>query len=1010
MIPIPSLGGEWLARVVVTLIAAIVPALVAWWTDRRLLGKADDPALPELLASRRRANVRWMATGFTLLILFSGADAAWGIPLLLALLVAAAYPLRTRLLGETWGFGPYLWHTTLSVAGGFGFWILLCYAPSIVSRLLDTFGRERWPIVAALAAVLAVALLMFEEWYPRIWLWTHAAEPLADPVLTPRFQEIVDRAGTVSPAVYRVGPQGSRFVNAVALPSVRRPAVAMGRALFELLEPDESTAIFAHEIAHFDQFTPKRVGRAQLVNRLLVVIGVAFPFLTTFAAGGDLRWLSWVWPILVLSAVIRRAAKSQQRETESDLRAAALCGNPEALVRGLVKLHLHARIPRRYAVDVERAATHPSLVRRIQAIRAGGAAAVEALGAAAVVRSTRAGSWVVLDADRAYWLDGVPDGVSGELAALREAASSYRAVNYGDLVELRVSAVGNARSLTSRGRGGDGWSVPIAGDDVARIQRTLDVVDLRLGKAGPAPTKAVTSIVGLAALIAVLISGQVGVLLVPIALSLWRPSAAAFAALGAMSVVRAALGMVEGSSWFGEETVRLGLVALAAIGAGAIYTAWRMARSGEEKRHVRLVIMTLGFFAIVVLIAVVQVAVRTTPVSLVGLSLMGALGTLVVGIAAATFFVQARWNRLAAVGAIVAGVAVVTVGVDTKAWTLRNALTQTSATATPDSDVPLSVVATGLRVAPNGEHFLATRTPIGRRPTSRQTTTLLLGRFGGTVREVPAVAAEFVDDERVLLLDAIENGIELRVEPVDSGAAVVWADTLAGVELIDMRLVIDRDSSTWAIVGESADDDRTAVYAGKIGVKGSTHRAAIPDTIAMIGDPIVFGQATTVIVPTYKATLRGAGASGVWALPLMGMDPMRSELWRVRGDSLVRVASLRGVPQCGDPANGVAACEARHMRATSLYTIDAMGVTTEVAELASPTMGVVALGPGLTAASMKFDRSIQVIDLAARRLTTIPLPATTEYAAEVRVAAGYIVTLSYEENRRSTVRRYKITN
>jgi Zn-dependent protease with chaperone function len=79
-------------------------------------------------------------------------------------------------------------------------------------------------------------------------------------------------------------------------------------------------------------------------------------------------------------ALGRRAAKSQQHETESDLRAAALCGDPEALVRGLVKLHLHARIPRRYDVDIERAASHPSLVRRIQAIRAGALQRSSSLG------------------------------------------------------------------------------------------------------------------------------------------------------------------------------------------------------------------------------------------------------------------------------------------------------------------------------------------------------------------------------------------------------------------------------------------------------------------------------------------------------------------------------------------------------------------------------------------------------------------------------------------------------
>src|SRR5215207_2235958 len=304
MIPIPLLGGGWIAGPPVTLVAVLVPALIAWWTDRRLLGKSDDPALPELLASRRRTNVRAMAIGFAIVIVFGGGDATWGIPLLAVALIAAAYPLRTRLLGETWSFGSYLWHTLLSVAGGFGFWILLAYAPGIVGAILRSLGPERWQIAAALAAALAVALLAFEEWYPRIWLWTHAATPLTDPVLTPRFEEIVRRAGTISPRVYRVGPQGSRFVNAVALPSVRRPAVAMGTALLELLEPDETTAIFAHEIAHFDHFTPKNIGRGQLINRLLIVLGVSFPFLTTFAAGGTLRWLSWVWPFAVLAALL----------------------------------------------------------------------------------------------------------------------------------------------------------------------------------------------------------------------------------------------------------------------------------------------------------------------------------------------------------------------------------------------------------------------------------------------------------------------------------------------------------------------------------------------------------------------------------------------------------------------------------------------------------------------------------------------------------------------------------
>ena len=513
MLPIPSLGG----RTALTVLIALAPALIAWLADRRLLARHDDPALPELIASRRRANIRAIGIAIGVMVVLGGADAAWGIPLLITALAAAAYPVRTRLLGETWGFGRYLWYAGLSFIGGFGFWIALSYAPILVQQSIDALGAGRWPWIVATAVVVAAVLLAWEHWYPRLWLWTHDARPLVDPVLTPRFAEVVRRAGTVAPAVYRVGPQGSRFVNAMALPSVTRPAVAMGDALLELLDADEATAIFAHEVAHFDHFTPRRVRRSQLINQLLIVASVTLPLVGALRGGGWTEWIGWVWPLIVLGALLQRAARSQQHETESDLRAAQLCGDPEALVRGLMTLHVHARIPRRYAVDVERAASHPSLVRRIQAIRgaSGDATSAEQLGSAAVVRSTRPGSWAVLDDVRSYWLDGVPEGTSGELTSLRDAASSYRAVNYSDLVELRVDATGDTRTLRARTRTGDVWNVPIAREEVARVQRTLDVVDLRLGKAGPGPTAGTPKLIAIVMAAVAIIAGQAGIVLVP---------------------------------------------------------------------------------------------------------------------------------------------------------------------------------------------------------------------------------------------------------------------------------------------------------------------------------------------------------------------------------------------------------------------------------------------------------------------------------------------------------------
>ena len=1004
MIPIPSLGGLSIGATVLALLVALAPAIVTWWTDRGLIARHDDPALPELIAGRRRTMVVVIAVSMAFLLVFSGSRVAWGIPLLLAALAAAAYPFRTQLLGETWSFPRYLWHAGLSLVGGFGFWIALIYAPILVREVLDLFGPSRLLWGAAAAALVAAALFAWEALYPRIWLWTHAARPLVDDALTPRFDEIVRRAGTPAPTVHRVGPQGSRFVNAVALPSLPRPAVAIGDALLDLLDPDETAAIFAHEVAHFDHFTPAYVRRVQLINRLLIIVGVSLPLLAAVQGGGWANWIGWVWPFVVVTAIVRRSAKSQQRETESDLRAAALCGDPEALVRGLAKLYVDARIPRRYAVDSERAATHPSLVRRIQAIRAsvGAGDVARQLGSTTVVQSTRPGSWVAIDDLRAYWLDGVPAGTPAELAALRDAASSYRALNYADMVELRVAASGDARAIKARTRTGDSWSIPIAREDVARVQAALDVVDLRIGKIGTAPAAAAPRFIAIVTAAIVIVAGQVGIVLVPIALALWKAGPATMAALGAMSITRAALGLFESPVWLDEALVRLGLLALGVIGVGALYTAHRMIRADDAHRHVRL---TTGVLVALVVLVGVALAWRIveTDEPIVGAPLAGTLATALAGLAAALFTVRASWSRPAAFAGIVAAVAIATSSVDRSGWKLQHALVEASATATPDAQTEVGSTAYQLRVSPAGTYFMVTRVSTAR----QRALNVLLARVGAPARELPAVAGEFVDSTHVLLVDMLENGIELRLEHIDSVGRGVWVDTLTNAEIDDPRLSIDREANSLAIMAADPTDDQTVVLAGTIGQRGSTRRVVVPDSVAVVGGPIVFGPASTVLIPTYAAA-SGSNYAVLSSLSMLGANALRSELRRVSDGTLTRVGSMRGFPQCGEPTGGVVACAARHHRGTSLYTIDSAGTVAEIARLAGQEYGIVVVGPGLRASSMRFDRSIAAIDLAARRLTRIALPPNTVYAAEVNTGPGFVVTLEQGENRRATVRRYTV--
>jgi len=391
-----------------------------------------------------------------------------------------------------------------------------------------------------------------------------------------------------------------------------------------------------------------------------------------------------------------------------------------------------------------------------------------------------------------------------------------------------------------------------------------------------------------------------------------------------------------------------------------------------------------------------------------GPPMVAAFATALSGVAAALLTMRTRWSRPTAYASFAVAAALAALGLDRAAMTLRGALTETTARATPVSETDLGAAGNGLRVSPSGTHFLVSRTPMGYRPTVRPRLSLLAGRVGGSVRDVQAIAGEFVDDDRMLVIDPLEHGVELRLERVDSATTPLWVDTLPDVSVGYERLLIDRDARSWAVVATDEDNDRSAVFSGRIGEKGVTRRAVIPDTLTMMGEPIVFGQGTTVIVPTLNNALREGRPVSLWTLPFTGFDALRTDLWRVRGDSIQRVSSLRGAPQCGDPVVSSAACVVRQMKATSLYTVSETGVATEVARLQAQDIGIVAVGPGLRTASMGFDRTVLVTDLAARRLTRIPLPPNSTFASEVRAGPGYIVTLSIDQNRRSTVRLYRV--
>src|SRR6266511_1973850 len=193
----------------------------------------------------------------------------------------------------------------------------------------------------------------------------------------------------------------------------------------------------------------------------LIVLAVAgvplaaqtFPLHSTAIGGG--------WTFMLLAFLALHSAGRRAHEADSDRRAVALCGDADALGRALAKVHALSQLPRRWSAEAERSATHPSLARRIQAIRAeAGLPSIE-LGSPIVVRVLTPGCFVILEAERASWLDGVPAGTPAEPAILREHAAAVQSLRYSELTELRVrAAAAGAAALVAKGRAGFARTVP----------------------------------------------------------------------------------------------------------------------------------------------------------------------------------------------------------------------------------------------------------------------------------------------------------------------------------------------------------------------------------------------------------------------------------------------------------------------------------------------------------------------------------------------------------------------
>lgn len=990
-------------RAALALVLALLPGLYAWWGGRRLVRLSADPALPERYLGHRLRVAQAAGVVFAILLLLLRPHWIWASPVLGAAVLAGGFPARRAILGENWRFAAYAGHVLRIATAGLGFWVLLALTPTVIPDL----GPTRWPT----ALVMAVVLVLWHDRYAEAFLALSRARALQRPDLAARLGVIAARTRVPPPQLRRVGAPGGRWANAFALPSMRRPTVLFTDTLLDQFAPDEIAAIFAHELAHLERHDRARLQRGRVVVWAAIAVATLAIPLARAALGVEGSRLDWLWAVAVLLSLAVYGTHHRAHEAESDSRAVALSGDPEALVRALVKLDALAVLPRRWDPGLGRQSTHPSLARRIQAIRAAGGVVAAGLEQPVVLRSTEEGRRVVLEEARIHWLEGVPAaGAGGDAAALREQAASVLSVPYLQLTELRLrAALGGSARLVAEDVGGRTWSLPLHASDVSPAQAALDLVEGRLARppAGRMHHPALGGGLSALAVLASVLAGQFGPALVPGLIGMFRASQGTLAALGATAVATGLLALRQDDTRTGA-TGPLAAAALAALvvfGALALVVSVLRARVVGERRaragHVTAAL--LGVFAAVAWAGLIADAAGTPRALRIHQAALArpAAAVALAGVAAVLAFARRPGARFAALAAALLATLPVVAG---SRWFLDR-FARDPFLARPDS-LPVRVLAVRptretrigsaavqLRLSPSASRFALRPVEADVEGERRAARRLSLRSFSGPEREIEAEDVRFLNDLRVLALVRMPAGLELRAVSLDDAQDVSWRQALP--DLRAPRLDLDVALGRWRVGGMDPDGRATVVIGGRLNEGGfEGHRwALLPDSGTGAPLPPVASQRAALAIRVEVES------GAVPALMLTGAPslPMRSELWTLGSDA-PRLVAISGLPlRCVDPpidhADARFTCLAFDGRRTLLWTVDARaGHLDPVASLPGR---VFALQPAPHGRLLGWaEEGIVEIDLARGEALQLRLPSAAERPSELAPVGESLGTLA----------------
>jgi Zn-dependent protease with chaperone function len=896
-----------------TLTLVLVPGLFAWWSGRRLIGLLGDPAFTERLLARQR-RLWLLIVACPAAPIFAGAASWWMVaPAAIVGSLIGDLPSRRVLFEEHWSLPAYLsWWSRFTLAW-LGFWLLLVASPAL---LFETSAALRWPVAVALAAVL----IAWNHCYLHVFLWLVRATPIA---IRPSWESVLQAATIPRPRLLQLPVPGGCFVNAFAFPSTRRSVVLFSESLLGSFDEQEQAAVLGHEIAHLESFDRAKVWRMALALDgvvLAATVGSAV-VLSGFTDVVPFLVIALLWTGTLLGAVAWSYAAQKRHEAKSDLRAVTLCGDGDAVVRALIKLTVLNALPRRWGLDFERASSHPSLARRVQLIRRAAGIVAPALAEPVEVAAARPGSFVVFDADRVMWLDGVPADCPRTPGTIRERAERIRAVPYSELVDLRVVAglYGPAK-LVATNRTGDSWALRVPSIMIPTLQAVLDRVDGLLTHTpvtGPPPA-AVGRIVAVTLIGAATFGQGIGAAILAGVIGVARPSRTALAGVAAVGLACVVL-YLEALNYLGAlnrtQATDRQMIALAAAGLVMAVATWLATRSRPSFERPVDLLLPIGAYATATLLAwtplVWELAREAGALSL-GVAVHRTPVTWITPLALAAALLTVPRRAVQWFGGVLA-VAVITLVLALSFSDRASAIAAREATpGTALADAPvlarieLPTDSTGLRLSPSGRRF-AVALP-GRGSGKR----FLTGTPGGESIEISAVDLELVDDDHALVIAPAADAHVLRQVDLRSPRNARWEVVIADPPDPYIQYL---DGAAWVLGSTDVSESFVGVF-GRLGDAAVELRRWRPDLLAE-------GRAFRVNVLSREHALQVVAAPTAlsrapWG-PLfywMSGHSVESRMWLLQGDTARHLTTWPGGMRCLVPTHvaEMAVCVGWHTR------------------------------------------------------------------------------------------------